>query len=335
VTAPTTDPLYQQVGSSGTTTATNTTPTTCYTATVTLQVGTCNVALVLGVCVNLGNYVWGNGTALLGGGQSVAQFKVTETVKQPSTRTVITSTTMGFPNSSDITQYPTWDTSKADAPGDAYIEGTVTGKLSVVSENDIVDTGNLNYTTPGTDATDLVAAGNVRIYHPVKCADSASTTTTAGYCPNDTTGLSPKNTLQFTSSNFSSHPSRQYVNLRSDLANLTVSAAIYALGGEFIVDNYDRGDGYNPTSGGGRTLAADGLNTLTVTGGVYQVHHGAAGVSWEIASTSTARPTSGYTETINWDSTLKNRSLPYAPSPSGTNSTSNWQILGISSGSGS
>ena len=40
-------------------------------------------------------------------------------------------------------------------------------------------------------ATDLVAANNVRVYHPVKCADSSATSTSTGYCPNDTTGLFP------------------------------------------------------------------------------------------------------------------------------------------------
>lgn len=332
VAAPTTDPLYQNTAT-GSSTPVTTTATTCLTATVSLQVPTCSLLGLLGACV--GTWGWGNGSIILGGsGGGISQFKVTETSKSPSTTTTITPSTQAFPNSSDITKYATWDASKADAPGDAYVEGTVTGKLSVVAENDIVDTGNLSYTTPGTDATDLVAANNVRAYHPVSCVDTTLGVTTSGYCPNDTTGLSPKGSLQFTSTNFSAHPSRQYANLRSDLANLTVSAAIYSLAGSFVVDNYDRGDGYNPTSTGGSVLAADGLNALTVTGGVYEVHHGAAGVSWEIANTATGRPTSGYVETINWDSTLKNRSLPYAPSPSGTNSTSTWQIIGISAGSG-
>jgi Tfp pilus assembly protein PilX len=275
---------------------------------------------------------WGWDTA-----NAKPQFDFTSTRKQFTTAKYVGAPgSAAFPLSKDVTRYQTYQ----DGPGDAYVEGDITGKLSLVAEHDVVVTGNLTYDTPGTDAVDLVAANSVRLYHPVRCADAAATVTTAGYCPNDTTGLSPKGKLEFTSANFASHPSRQYTNLRrttladgtaqdgTDLASLTVSAAVFALGGAFLTDNYDRGAGYNADG----TLATGGLKSMTLVGGVYQLHHGPMGTSWEIQSSATTRPTSGYAFNVTWDKTLSTRGLPYVPSPSGTNSTGSWTIVSTSAG---
>lgn len=265
------------------------------------------------------------------------QFDFTSTRKQTTTSTkVVSAGTASFPLTKDVTRYQTYQ----DGPGDAYIDGDVSGKLSVVAEHDVVVTGNLTYDTPGTDAADLVAANSVRLYHPVVCTDSAASATTAGYCPNDTTGLSPKNTLQFTAANFDKHPSRQYTNVKraasadgtvqsgTDLSTFTVDAGVFALGGAFLTDNYDRGAGYDPNG----TLHTGGLSRMTLVGGVYELHHGPMGVQWEIQSGTTTRPTSGYPFNITWDSTLSTRGLPFVPSPSGTNSTGAWTVVSTSAG---
>lgn len=315
------DPLLGQKNG-----GTSATTTTCsrkqVTATVYRETGAQDQCIenkgLLGACSKY-SYKWVSPTK---------QFDVTPTrTSKAATTNVVTPGTASFPLANDVTQYQRLQ----NGPGDAYIEGTLTGKLSIVSENDVIVSGNLTYMTPASDAASLVAKNNVRVYHPVACTDPTATATTTGYCPNDTTGLSPIDQLKFNASNFSSHPSRQYTNLRGDLQALTVSSAVYALTGSFIVDNYNRGEGYDPLG----ALAANGLKTLTLVGGVYQLHHGAAGVQWEIASSSTIRPTSGYSTTIAWDSTLQTRNLPYVPTPSGSNGSNPWQIVSTSTGGGS
>jgi hypothetical protein len=262
------------------------------------------------------------------------QFDIAATRKvTTTTKTVATSSSASFPLPNDVTRYQ----SKLDGPGDAYVEGTVNGKLSVVAEHDIVVTGNLTYADPTTNGTALVAHDNVRVYHPVGCTDTTAGATTPGYCPNDTTGLFDPQKLWFSGTNFGYHPSRQYTNLSRNSAepapmtNLDVSAAVYALHGSFVVDNYNRGEGRSPDG----TYPANGLQTLTLFGGVYQLHHGAAGVQWEIGPTATTRPTSGYTAVIKWDEGLQDRSLPYLPDPAGGNAADPWRVISTSVGGGS
>ncbi|MGN6606224.1 MAG: type II secretion system protein [Jatrophihabitans sp.] len=297
-----------------------------------LSKSSCSGTVILGSCSGTWSYAWDTANAK-------PQFDFTSTRQQTTANTIVASAaTASFPLSADVTKYQT----NTDGPGDVYVEGDVTGKLSIVAEHDIVITGNLTYDTPGTDVTDLIANDSVRVYHPVRCTDTATTVTTAGFCPNDTTGLSPKGVLEFTSSNFAKHPSRQYTNLSrtatyagaqdgTDLATVSVQAGIFALGGAFYADNYDRGAGYDPDG----TLAAGGLRSVTVTGGVYQLHHGPLGVQWEIKSDATTRPTSGYTLNITWDSTMGTRGLPYLPQLSGVNSNGTWQVISTSAVSGS
>ena len=197
--------------SNGNIASTPTTTTACYTASVSSQVGTCNVALVLGVCVNLGSYVWGNGTALLGGGQSVPQFKVTFKVVTVSTSTTVTPSVSAFPNTADVTQYAmgTNGTFGASGPGDLYVQGTAANTMAFVAQNDVVVTGTLTAATPTTQAIEVVAQNNARVYYPVKCVITDPTmiaTTTVGFCPDDLTGLQQLGTAERYASVTSSTP---------------------------------------------------------------------------------------------------------------------------------
>ncbi|MDT4922287.1 MAG: hypothetical protein QOI15_3189, partial [Pseudonocardiales bacterium] len=196
ISAPTNDAMFDNVA--GNSHAAPATDTSCFTATVTLQIGTCNVALVAGLCVNLGNYVWGNGTALLGGGQKIAQFTATFTVKKATTTTTTVAARSSFPAMNDITQYqmgfdgnqngPT-NTFGANAPGDLYVEGKVRHSMALVADDDVVitastgpndanlTTSNVNQPNPQkasdpdpASALELVGRNNVHVYHPVKCA---------------------------------------------------------------------------------------------------------------------------------------------------------------------
>ncbi|MDT4926990.1 MAG: hypothetical protein QOG01_4703 [Pseudonocardiales bacterium] len=341
ISTPSTDPFYQNTA--GNIHVAPSTDTSCYTATVTAQTGTCNVALALGLCVNLGNYVWGNGTALLGGGQSVAQFKVSFTAQKTVTTTTTTAATSTFPSMSDVTQYQLGQsgTFGASGPGDLYVEGTASHTMGLVAQGDAVLTGPLTPTDTATAALEVVGQDNVRVYHPVKCKNtnsSAIAATSAGFCPNDITGLYSSVPPTGT------RPDQQYVNMRGDLADLTFHAAIFALGnddahitcpqppngggvcgGEFSVDNYNRG-------------AA--LGYLTDVGTVAMAHHAPVGQEWDIADTSgqTSRPYSGYQMAQQYQNikALLSSAVDVGSVLHTTSSTSAaWHILSISSGPGS
>jgi hypothetical protein len=261
------------------------------------------------------------------------------------TTTVVAVPSTSFPLSNDITRYQ----GKQNGPGDAYIEGNVPGKLSVVADNDVVVTGNLTVPDLTSEGIILVGGSDVRVYHPVACVDTnaaslaamSNNPTQTGYCPNDTTGLSPAGKLWFGSGNFGEHPSLQYTNLARNpsesgpMQDITIDAAAFALTGSFIVDNYNRGEGKGWDGSGNFGLQSNGLDRLTLVGGIYQQHHGAVGVEWPIISDSTQRPTSGYISTITWDDKLRTLTLPYVPSPVGGNGTKAWNIISTSSGASS
>jgi hypothetical protein len=325
----------------GNSAATPTTTTTCLTATVTLQIGTCNVALVLGACVNLGSYVWGNGTAVLGGGQSVAQFKVTATSNSVSTSTTVTPASSYFPDMADVTQYAigkngAYDTS---GPGDLYVDGTASSSVALIAGNDIVVTGALAPADTTNNAVEIVSYDDVRVYHPVQCLSTDTTeidATDPGWCPNDITGLYSKVLAN------GSRPDQQYTNMRPDLAGLTIRAAIFALGipqsnvtcpepptgnsgvcgGEFGADNYNRGD----------SVGTGSLGTLTVVGTIAMAHHGPVGEEWEVPDQKglTSRPYSGYQLAVQYQN-LKNALSGINVLTTISSTSSQWHIISISS----
>jgi hypothetical protein len=364
ISAPTNDSMFSNAA--GNVHAAPSTDTTCFTATVTLQVGTCNVALVLGVCVNVGNYVWGNGTALLGGGQKIAQFTATFTVKKTTVTTTTTAARSSFPAMNDVTQYQMGfdnggqggdNTFGANGPGDLYVEGKVQHTMALVADDDVIITGSLgpsdadlstsnsNQPNPETatdsdpaSALEIVGRNNVRVYHPVKCRITDATAiaaTSAGFCPDDITGL--YSNVPATAN----RPDQQYVNLRSDLAGMTIYGAIFALGnaaghltcpqppngggvcgGEFSADNHNRGDS---------------LGYLTVVGTLGMAHHSPVGEEWPIndALGATSRPYSGYQMAQQYlDLSDRISSDTGFPNPLDTTSTTPalWHILSISTG---
>jgi hypothetical protein len=320
------------------TTSSETVTTTTTTYTVGSQAYACYGVLVLGLCLlNVGGpllgYQWGDGTTALA---STPQFQVTITQKTYSNFQQGNAAIANFPSMKDVTQYGTGTggaTGTTSGPGDLYVEGAPTSSLALVAANDVVVTGSLNPSSP-SNGIEIAARDNVRVYHPVSCLSTATPSnvalTTAGYCPNDLTGL--YNAIP--AAGF--RPYEQYSNLRSDLSGLTINAAIFALaqkstgalcpqwfssglcGGEFTVDNYNRG----------ATLSA-----LAVTGTVFQEHHGALGEEWEVPDTAgQTRPNSGYTLSLqyqNLKTALNSFSTLLA---TGTTIASLWHVVSTSTG---
>jgi hypothetical protein len=325
---------------------------TCMTATVKLQIGTKNSNYNSNdnSChPNNGNCGWGDGTNNhVGDNYFLPQFKVTTKVVTPATSAHTTSTTVAFPDGQDATQYATWDSTQTNAPGDLYVEGTgITSKLSLVAQHDIAITGPLTSTTTtgpnalgenawvSGGAVSLVAKNNARIYHPVKCAVSSSSTT-AGYCANDITGLYSGN-LGTNGVLTATHPAMQYCNLTPDSTGNAVNtantnctgitatgtglvanidAAVFALNGSLMADNYNRGVS---------------LGTSAVLGGIYQLHRGGTGQEWEALQTDTGRASSGY-RLQNTYLALDAAGLPYVPALKSGNSSRAWNIVSVSAG---
>jgi hypothetical protein len=281
--------------------------------TVTRQTYGCSLLGALGACI--GVMQWQN---------AASQFAVTVT----NSDWVITQTASGrsyFPDTHDVTQYNIGTTGAAgsNGPGDLYVEGSNQGKLSLIAENDAVITNDIKNTSTDTtaDAVDIVAGRNVRNYHPVSCTDQTTadiTNTTSGFCPNDITGLYRGTALETNGVLTSNHPAMQYSNMTTPVAR-RIDAAVFALSGSFLTDNYNRGVA---------------LGQLTVNGGLYQSHRGANGVQWEYQTSDTKRATSGYSLQYHYVD-LQHSGLPYAPPVTGGSNTRIWSVVSISNGGGS
>jgi hypothetical protein len=275
-------------------------------------------------CVNASGTIIG---ALLGctlgspgWGNSTPQFSVTVT----QSKWAITTPAGGasyFPDVNDVTQYNAGSggATATNAPGDLYVEGPNQGKLSLIAANDVVVTGDITNTsaTASNDAVDIVAGQNVRNYHPVTCADQTAAdinATDAGWCPNDISGLY-RGVLESNGVLDATHPAKQYTNLTTGTAR-RIDAAMFALSGSFLTDNYNRGVA---------------LGTLTVNGGLYQSHRGANGVQWEFQTYDTKRATSGYSLQYHYVD-LQHSGLPYAPPATGGSTARVWTVVSVSAG---
>ena len=96
--------------------------------------------------------------------------------------------------------------------GNAYIQGSYTGQLTIAAANDIIINGSVVKTSE-TGILGLIANNFIRIYHPVPVIPATKTEPEKTECKNAT----------------------------GSLENLTVDAAILALNHSFIVDNYECG----------------------------------------------------------------------------------------------
>lgn len=126
---------------------------------------------------------------------------------------------LGLPIAEDITSYGCRN-------GDAFVTGTLKGRLSIAAENNIDIIGPTTYQggTGGTDLLGLVANNFVEVWHPVKC-----TSGTGGGCNLDANfpGLTARN---------------------SPLNNLTIQAALLAVNHSVTVQNYAIGKDLGPLS---------------------------------------------------------------------------------------
>jgi hypothetical protein len=138
--------------------------------------------------------------------------------------------------------------------GDVFVSGTLRGRLTIGADHDVVIVDDLRYAggTGGTDLLGLIATEYVWVYHPVNLLGQ---------------------------------------NLTTALDDLRIDAAILALNGSFVVQNYDKG------------ATLDGLH---VTGAIAQQWRGIVGQS------SSGNPIHGYSKDYVWDERLQYDSPPHA-----------------------
>lgn len=169
--------------------------------------------------------------------------------------------------------------------GTAYVDGTLKGRVTVSSENNVVVTGNLTYQggENGTDALGLIADNSVQIYHPI--SKGSCTQNTGHYEGSWWTGWTwvPGVCVAW---------ARGSNNLTGTLKNVVVDASILTLNHSFEVQQFDVGS--NDCVSGPSCLGK-----LRVFGSIAQKFRGAVG-----------RGSAGYSKDYNYDSRLR-----YAPPP--------------------
>ena len=225
----------------------------------------------------------------------------------------------------DITQY-------YNGYGDAYVEGTLNGSMTIVAEHDIVATNDLLYNNTNlsttTDGLALVADHDVRVYRPMTCTDNGTAgATTPGYCPDDLTGVYNTPLSWPLPTNY---PSLKYTPDNAPSMTSTgqglIYATIFTLRGCFMIDNFYRG----------------GIgNSASVYGGLYQYHRGPTSLPYQgrpYQGSTTKMP--GIVLTYTYDNMQAGQAangglrVPWIPRPVGrpTGSSRTWNVDSISTG---
>jgi hypothetical protein len=139
---------------------------------------------------------------------------------------------LGMPINNDITNYGCRN-------GDAFLEGTLSGRLTIGADNNVVLTGNTTYESGlgGRDLLGLIANNYVEVWHPVECTRSAASCNLDADFPGETGPGTP-------------------------WRDPVVQAAILSVNHSFRVQNYNAGAP---------------LGTLRVDGSIGQRYRGAVG----------------------------------------------------------
>ncbi|MEE8602962.1 hypothetical protein [Euzebya tangerina] len=176
------------------------------------------------------------------------------------------SNALGYPWGGDDSEYPC-------GAGDAFVEGTLDGRLTIAAEKDVYITWHTEY-AGGNDMLGLVANDLVQVYHPTDyygCTNCGNSNR-RDYYANLNAG--PR------------HPGSLFRNPRIDAALLSVQNS-------FMVQNYNHGHIR------GTTQCAGDLGDLTINGAIAQRFRGPVGTG-SAFSTCT-----GYLKDYNYDQRLR------------------------------
>ncbi|HTY72456.1 MAG TPA: hypothetical protein VMI11_08535 [Actinomycetes bacterium] len=202
--------------------------------------------------------------------------------------------------------------------GNVYLEGDLSGRVTVAAQNNIIVTNDLTLstTTPATDSSGnvkdasgpdmmgLVAANSVIVYHPVSRSSNTnvsapngsnskcSSSTTLGTAPSTSSSNGTSQTCTWTSTQTfgSTYSDISYPGQTTSSGARAIYASIQTLQHSFWVDNYKYGAQ---------------LGKLSVRGSIAQKWRGIVGQS---GSSGT-----GYLKDYGYDTRLKYSSPPYFP----------------------
>jgi hypothetical protein len=166
----------------------------------------------------------------------------------------------------------------------AYVSGSYSSSMTIVSDKDIIVRGNFTHSGVGAIAG-LVATNYVRVYHPVINRQLYTSGTDSGQtsdCDNATS----------TSTGGSGQPPVPAYGFSTQ--DVTIDAAILSLSHSFIVDNHSCGNQ---------------LGTLSVFGAIAQKYRGPVGTTQGSGSVT------GYTKNYDYDDRLKFRNPPFFLDP--------------------
>lgn len=175
--------------------------------------------------------------------------------------------------------------------GDAFVQGTISGRASVVAENNIWITDDLTYSSAKTDVLGLVAQNAVEVWNPIM-VQSQGNLLTGLLCGL----LLPTNCTQTTVGN--------WFDVRGGMSNgalpnekdRTVDAAIMSMRHSLTVQNYCSGSQ---------------MGTLTIYGSITEKYHGP-----QCSTADGAGASPKWNVSYNYDSRLRTMVPPYFPTPS-------------------
>ena len=163
--------------------------------------------------------------------------------------------------------------------GTLYVQGTLHGRVTLATDNNIVITGDLTYKDgkTGLDALGLIAQNSVKVYHPIKA--TCTRTNRYGAC---------------TSYSYSDLSLPTGWGQGSTLDNVTVQASILTLQHSFTVQAYDKGSA---------------LGTLHLFGSFAQRFRGPVGTTGGWGNST------GYLKDYEYDTRLRYSPPPYFLDP--------------------
>jgi Tfp pilus assembly protein PilX len=176
--------------------------------------------------------------------------------------------------------------------GNAYVEGTLKGRVTLATSNSITVTGDLVLANglAGTDMLGLVAANSVEVFHPMvdnwECSASNCSTSNTGWhwdgTPSEVAGWPHRY-------NDIDNGNAPYPTVATD--GIQISGSIQTLQHSFFVQSYNKGS----TQG-----------KLYVRGSIAQEWRG-------IVGTQNCTPMCGYVKDYRYDKRLRFASPPYFP----------------------
>lgn len=215
----------------------------------------------------------------------------------PSTSTTCSSTTYNPLNGLD---QPDDYGPQGPTEGDAIVQGTVSGPLTIAAQDNVVITGNLCYaswtscTTPPssaeTDVLGLIAYNYVEINHPMSSQHGGGWVNDSN-CTNNLAPMGPNTTPD------------------CDLSNPIFDTAILALNQQFFANNFDQGSS---------------LGTVSLYGTLDEDWRGPVGTQGGGGNT-------GYLKQYTYDTRLRYLSPPHYLNPG----TASWTLASVNTSSGS